>query len=107
MADLATPSAAAIATAEPDAAVSGVEDKSKTERPEKPDEDKYKKDLAAAEKAHTESQAKYVSLVIFSSQLQTCLTYLLPSECHQGKARCAKGTHEELASCPETKGAPC
>jgi hypothetical protein len=54
MADVATPSAAAIATGDSSAKKTAVV------KPEKPDEEKYRKDLAEAEKAHKKSQEAYV-----------------------------------------------
>jgi hypothetical protein len=51
MADVATPAA-------PQAAAS--QDKQQVVRPEKPDEDKYKEDLAKAEKEHAAAQEKLV-----------------------------------------------
>jgi hypothetical protein len=50
MADVATPPAAEAA-----------QDKQQVVRPEKPDDDKYKEDLAKAEKEHTAAQEKLVS----------------------------------------------
>jgi hypothetical protein len=52
MADVATPPAAQTAT---------TETKQQIVKPEKPDEDKYKEDLAKAEKEHTAAQDKLVS----------------------------------------------
>lgn len=57
MADISTPSAAAMSTI--DAGVTQPEKQHKT-RPEKPDEAQYKEDLAKAEKEHAAAQAKLV-----------------------------------------------
>ncbi len=54
MAELATPSAAQVATAD------ATQEKQQHVRPEKPDEDKYKEDLANAEKEHQAAQDKLV-----------------------------------------------
>jgi uncharacterized coiled-coil DUF342 family protein len=54
MAELATPSAAQVATAD----ATAPQDKQQNARPEKPDEDKYKEDLAKAEKEHSAAQDK-------------------------------------------------
>jgi hypothetical protein len=55
MADVATPPTA-------DAAADATQGKPQVVRPEKPDDDKYKEDLAKAEKEHTAAQEKLVSL---------------------------------------------
>jgi hypothetical protein len=55
MADVATPPAAQNTEA------SATKDKQPVVKPEKPDEDKYKEDLAKAEKEHTAAQDKLVS----------------------------------------------
>jgi hypothetical protein len=52
MADVATPSAAKVATSS---------EKQQVVKPEQPDEAKYKEDLAKAEKEHTAAQEKFVS----------------------------------------------
>lgn len=57
MADVATPSAAKVAT--PDA--SAPEGKQQIVKPEKPDEAAFKEGLAKLEKAHTAAQEKFVS----------------------------------------------
>jgi hypothetical protein len=57
MADVATPSAAKLATADAPAA----DGKQQHTRPEKPDEDAYKEELAKVEKAHAAAQEKAVS----------------------------------------------
>lgn len=62
MADVATPSAAQVATAD----ASAPEGKQQHVRPEKPDEETYKEDLAKAEKVHSAAQEKYVSYPLFS-----------------------------------------
>jgi hypothetical protein len=62
MADVATPSTAQVATADATAAPQG---KQQFVRPEKPDEEKYKEDLAKAEKAHTVAQEKLVNNFMF------------------------------------------
>ncbi|KAH6643768.1 hypothetical protein C7974DRAFT_324773 [Boeremia exigua] len=54
MAELATPSAAQVATAD----ATAPQDKQQIVRPEKPDDDKYKEDLAKAEKEHQAAQEK-------------------------------------------------
>lgn len=56
MAELATPSAAQVATAD----ATAPQEKQQNARPEKPDEDKYKEDLAKAEKEHQAAQEKLV-----------------------------------------------
>ena len=53
MADVATPSAAKADTP--------TTEKQQIVRPEKPDEEKYKEELAKAEKAHVAAQEKFVS----------------------------------------------
>lgn len=59
MADLATPSAAAMSTI--DAGAEHPEkDQKQTGRPTKPDEDAYKKNLQRAEKEHAAAQEKIV-----------------------------------------------
>lgn len=60
MADVATPSAAAISTID-----AGAEPPSKAtkQRPEKPNEDLFKEALRQAEEAHAAVQQKYVSSV--------------------------------------------
>ncbi|KAF2134558.1 hypothetical protein P153DRAFT_305048 [Dothidotthia symphoricarpi CBS 119687] len=55
MAEFATPSAAQVATADASAAP---QEKQQITKPEKPDEEKYKTDLAQAEKEHTAAQEK-------------------------------------------------
>lgn len=57
MADVATPPAAQTAAANG----SAPQGKQQVVKPEKPDEDKYKEDLAKAEKEHTAAQEKLVS----------------------------------------------
>ena len=59
MADVATPSAIdmSMGTTNADSA-----DKPQKSRPEKPDEEKYKADLAKAEKEHAVAQEKLVNL---------------------------------------------
>ncbi|KAF9696621.1 hypothetical protein EKO04_005332 [Ascochyta lentis] len=54
MAELATPSAAQVATAD----ATAPQEKQQTVRPEKPDEDQFKEDLAKAEKEHQAAQEK-------------------------------------------------
>jgi len=56
MADVATPPAA-----------EATQGKQQIVKPEKPDEDKYKEDLAKAEKEHTAAQEKLVSSASLSS----------------------------------------
>lgn len=72
MAELATPSAAQVATSD---ATAPQEKQQQTVRPEKPDEDKYKEDLAKAEKEHQVAQDKFVRFGISVSRLvvRTCL----------------------------------
>ena len=54
--------ASAVSTMTPPAASPAPNDKSQTKsRPEKPDEDKYKENLAKAEKEHSAAQEKLVS----------------------------------------------
>lgn len=60
MAELATPSAAQVATADATAPQQHV-------RPEKPDEDKYKEALAKAEKEHQAAQDKLVRYICNTS----------------------------------------
>lgn len=57
MADLATPSGAAMFDGSAPA-------KKKVEKPERPDEDAYKKELSKATKAHDDAKAKFVSDVL-------------------------------------------
>ena len=59
MADVATPPAAQTATADG----SAPQGKQQIVKPEKPDEDKYKEDLAKAEKEHAAAQEKLVSSI--------------------------------------------
>lgn len=65
MAELATPSAAQVATAD----ATATQDKQQNVRPEKPDEDKYKEDLSKAEKEHQAAQDKLVRFVVSISSL--------------------------------------
>lgn len=65
MAELATPSAAQVATAD----ATAPQEKQQHVRPEKPDEDKYKEDLAKAEKEHQAAQEKLVCTNIFDISL--------------------------------------
>ncbi len=57
MADIATPSAVAMSTSD---AASTLPEKQQKTRTEKPDEPKYKEDLAKAEKEHAAAQGKLV-----------------------------------------------
>jgi hypothetical protein len=57
MADVATPPAAKVATADVP-----VSEKQQVVKPEQPDEAKYKEDLAKAEKEHTAAQEKFVGV---------------------------------------------
>lgn len=59
MADVGTPSAIDISTSNPSPEV----EKQHKARPEKPDEEKYKIDLARAEKEHAAAQEKLVCLL--------------------------------------------
>jgi recombinational DNA repair ATPase RecF len=72
MAELATPSAAQVATAD----ATAPQEKQQNARPEKPDEDKYKEDLAKAEKEHSAAQDKLVGSHNFDVRLvaRTCLS---------------------------------
>lgn len=65
MAELATPSAAQVATTD----ATAPQEKQQIVRPEKPDEDKYKEDLAKAEKEHQAAQDKLVRFVISNTSL--------------------------------------
>jgi hypothetical protein len=65
MAELATPSAAQVATAD----ATAPQEKQQNVRPEKPDEEKYKEDLAKAEKEHQAAQDKLVRLDILNISL--------------------------------------
>ncbi|KAF1939609.1 hypothetical protein EJ02DRAFT_408270 [Clathrospora elynae] len=58
MADVATPPAAQTATADASADASAPQGKQQFVKPEKPDDDKYKEDLAKVEKEHTAAQDK-------------------------------------------------
>lgn len=64
MADLATPSAAAMFDAATDKSKTAVNGKSekleKLEKPEKPSEETYKANLKKAEKEHADSMTKFV-----------------------------------------------
>ncbi len=62
MADLATPSAATMSTV--NAGADRVDDKPSKVKPEKPDEEKYKVDLAKAEKEHAAVQERLVRLLL-------------------------------------------
>jgi hypothetical protein len=66
MAELATPSAAQVATAD----ATAPQKKQENVRPEKPDEDKYKEDLAKAEKEHQAAQDKLVGFDLFDISLR-------------------------------------
>ena len=57
MADVTTPPAAKVATADVP-----VSEKQQVVKPEQPDEAKYKEDLAKAEKEHTAAQEKFVGV---------------------------------------------
>ena len=65
MADVATPPAAQAATAD----ASASQGKQQIVKPEKPDEEKYKEDLAKAEKEHTAAQEKLVSHAVPTAPL--------------------------------------
>lgn len=65
MAELATPSAAQVATAD----ATATQEKQQNVRPEKPDEDKYKEDLAKLEKEHQAAQDKLVCFAILKLSL--------------------------------------
>lgn len=65
MAELATPSAAQVATAD----ATAPQENQQIARPEKPDEDQYKEDLAKAEKEHQAAQEKLVRGDIFNISL--------------------------------------
>ncbi len=58
MADIATPSAAAMSTM--DAGSEPISDKTQKVKPEKPDEAQYKENLSKAEKEHAAAQEKFV-----------------------------------------------
>lgn len=62
MADMATPSAATMSTID-----AGAEPTQKAQKPkpEKPDEEQYKKDLAKAEKDNASAQEEVVSRLIY------------------------------------------
>jgi hypothetical protein len=64
MADVATPSAATMATTDTTASTASTASASKTKqqfvKPEKPDEEQYKTELARAEKEHAASQERLV-----------------------------------------------
>lgn len=66
MADVATPSAAQVATAD----ASAPQGKQQIVKPEKPDEEKYAADLAKAEKEHAAAQEKLVSRVGAATTVQ-------------------------------------
>ena len=72
MADVATPSAATMSTMDPGAEHST---KGQKPRPEKPDEQQYKENLAKAEKEHAAAQEKVVrrltSIALAALHLQT------------------------------------
>jgi hypothetical protein len=72
MAELATPSAAQVATAD----AAAPQEKQQNVRPEKPDEEQYKEDLAKAEKEHQAAQDKLVGSHNFDIRLvaRTCLS---------------------------------
>jgi len=59
MADMATPSAAAMSTMDAEAPTG--KGKPQVVKPEKPDEEQYKKDVEKAEKEHAEAKKKLVS----------------------------------------------
>lgn len=92
MADVATPTAAQTATAN-GAAPQG---KQQVVKPEKPDEDKYKEDLAKAEKEHTAAQEKLVS--------SRCNCWSHAHSCthaDQPTGSCVAREQEGLASCAD------
>ena len=62
MADLATPSAATISTIDAGSEPSQKPPKTKSEKPEKPDEKVFRESLAKAQKEHTASQERVVRL---------------------------------------------
>ena len=62
MADVATPSAVDMATSNIKPDRQETTEKPEKKRPEKPDEEKYKADLAKAEKEHSTSQEALVCL---------------------------------------------
>lgn len=65
-------------------------------RPEKPDEEKYKREHAEAEKLWKTSQEKYVSTSSIGYDLQD-LTKIL--ECDQGQTRLRKASEQRLSNC--------
>ena len=69
MADIATPSAATIATTDTAASTASTASANKTKqqfvKPEKPDEEQYKTELAKAEKEHAASQERLVRAPTF------------------------------------------
>ena len=76
MADVATPSAATMAATDTTASTASTASASKTKqqfvKPEKPDEEQYKAELAKAEKEHAASQERLVRTPTFFSI--TCLS---------------------------------
>ena len=98
MADFATPSAATMTTMDASADVSTAS-KTQVTKPERPDEDSYKKALAAAEKALAEVQEKQVSMNR-AYQREGADTTL---ESEQGKDRVC-WTWQQGHACCETKG---
>ena len=75
MTDIANATPAAVDIAVGETTVPDVQQKApkpKVEKPEKPDEAKYKEDLAKAEKEHTIAQEKFVSLSISAFCIYNC-----------------------------------
>lgn len=76
MAELATPSAAQVATAD----ATAPQEKQQNVRPEKPDEDQYKEDLAKAEKEHSAAQDKLVRCIFNTSNISLSYSHMfIPS----------------------------
>lgn len=94
MAELATPSAAQVATAD----ASAPQEKQQIARPLKPDEDSYKEELAKAEKEHQAAQDKLVRTVShnFDARLVT-RTWLSQACAVSRRLRAASADHCSLA----------
>jgi hypothetical protein len=91
MADVATPPAA-------DAAPG----KQQIVKPDKPDDDKYKEDLAKAEKEHTAAQEKLVGCMIVSSRVRaykpSSLAQQAHGKLHRTRSLCHADQTERLQS---------
>jgi len=115
MAEMATPSAAKVATADT-AAPEGKQQKQEFVKPEKPDEAVYKEGLAKFEKEHEAAREKFVSNTNSSHPAANCTSFpfatcqsLCPSwapnhfaECRESQTRPRPSEQQGLSQRPAT-----